>query len=360
MLHCSTASESHVDIDDPYRELGLTAEASDAEVKAAWRRLSARWHPDRNASPQALQRIQRINRALEDIRNSRGQAQGEAAAAAQSPHRPAEPDTADAHADPAIDHAISLSLEEAATGCIRNVQGEVARTCTTCCGSGTAPEPAECAHCGGHGHVRQALWFPWLTSTATCDVCEGHGKITQTCTACDGSGQATPLAYRSRVRIPPGVRDGHVLHARVKLQGRPGHQSLNVRVTLRPHEFMVLQEDGTVQLEVPVDGFAWVAGRWIDVPTPHGMRQMRLQRGALTYRIREAGLPSRSSGPRADCLVTVTPEFPSEWSPQQEALLDALVHSNTGDASTPAGARAQEWHRTVAQWRARQPDAAAD
>ena len=64
-------------VDDPYHELGLAPGCSDAEVKAAWRRLSARWHPDRNDSPQALRKIQRINRALEDIRKARGEPQAE-------------------------------------------------------------------------------------------------------------------------------------------------------------------------------------------------------------------------------------------------------------------------------------------
>ena len=64
-----------------------------------------------------------------------------------------------------------------------------------------------------------------------------------------------------RVRIPAGVRDGHLLHALVRLGGREGQQALNVRVSLQPHEFFALEEDGTVKVEVPVDGFAWVAGR---------------------------------------------------------------------------------------------------
>jgi molecular chaperone DnaJ len=353
MLHCSTASESHVELDDPYRELGLTAEASDAEVKAAWRRLSAHWHPDRNASPQALQRIQRINRALEEIRNARGQAS--ASASASSSGASGESTAADAASDEeAIDHAISLSLEEAATGCIRSVQGSIAQVCATCAGSGVADEPAPCGPCGGHGQLRQTLWFPWLSSTVACEACEGRGAVPVPCAACEGSGQAEPITYRSRIRIPPGVREGHVLHARVKRQGRAGPQSLNVRVHVRPHEFMAVQDDGCVQLEVPVDGFAWMAGRWIDVPTPYGMRQMRLQRGALAYRIREAGLPRRPSAPRADCLVTVVPLFPSEWSARQEALIDQLVASNTGDEETPAGVRGQAWQETVSRWRARQ------
>src|SRR4051794_25568122 len=118
MLHCSTAERFNVELDDPYHELGLTAQASDDEVKAAWRRLSARWHPDRNASPLALHRIQRINRALEDIRCSRGRGRD----AGESPG-------GETTKEDVLEHAISISLEEAACGCVRQVQGEIPRTC---------------------------------------------------------------------------------------------------------------------------------------------------------------------------------------------------------------------------------------
>lgn len=65
-------------LDDSYHELGLAPGSSDAEVKAAWRRLSARWHPDRNDSPQALRKMQRINWALKAIRQARAEPAAEA------------------------------------------------------------------------------------------------------------------------------------------------------------------------------------------------------------------------------------------------------------------------------------------
>jgi molecular chaperone DnaJ len=343
-----------VELADHYQELGLTHEASDTELKAAWRRLSARWHPDRNPSPQALQRIQRINRALEEIRRAREQAQDtapDAGSAAEDPH--------DEDEDDAIAHVISLSLEEAACGCIRTVQGEVARGCTACSGSGEAPEPVPCPKCDGRGSVPPSIWFPWLTTPAGCDACGGQGSQVATCSCCNGSGLDQPLVYRARLRIPAGVRDGHELHARVKLKGRDGPQPLHVRIRLLAHEFMSLQDDGSIQLQVPVDGFAWIAGRWIEVPTPYGIRQMRLQRGALTYRIKDAGFPVVPSGARADCFVSLVPLFPDPWDEQQDALLDALIATNTADESTDAGARAQAWQQTVAAWRRRQSEAAA-
>jgi len=348
MVRCSIKQQAHVELDDPYRELGLTEEASDTEVKAAWRRLSARWHPDRNPSPQALQRIQRINQALEAIRSARERAQ----LAQDEPTAPPT-DTESSTHDDTLEHTISLSLEEAATGCTRTVQGEVVRSCTACDGTGEAPEPVECAQCAGRG-ATQSLWFPWMAPPMRCATCEGRGSHAAPCSCCDGSGQAAPIVYRAKLRIPAGVRDGHRLHVRVKLKGRDGLQPLDVRIRLEPHEFMSLQDDGTIRMEVPVDGIAWIAGRWVDVPTPHGMRQMRLQRGALTYRMKDAGFPVRPSGPHADCLVSVVPLFPAEWTDGQQALLDALIESNTGDEASEAGGRARAWHAQVTAWRSRQ------
>jgi DnaJ-class molecular chaperone len=352
MLRCNITKPGHVELEDCYQELGVTQQASDTEVKAAWRRLSARWHPDRNPSPQALQRIQRINLALEEIRRAR---EGSSPGDAPEGGGPGHDEDDDAH-----EHTVCVSLEEAASGCIRVVHGEVARCCAACAGSGAASAPVACTQCEGRGSVPPSLWFSWLTTPVRCDACEGHGSRTPPCAGCAGTGRAEPLAYRASLRIPAGVRDGHALRARVKLKGQARHQVLDVRVRVLAHEFMSLQQDGTIRMEVPVDGFAWIAGRWIEVPTPYGMRQMRLQRGALTYRMRAAGFPAAPGEARADCLVTVVPLFPAQWTPGQEALLDALVDTNTGDAGSDAGARAHAWQRMVAGWQEHQPGSAQD
>lgn len=331
-----------MEIDDPFQELGLTVEASDADVKAAWRRLSARWHPDRNSSPQALQRIQRINRALDDIQSAREQKPvSEPKPSSPAPQAQREP----------IEHTISLSLEEAASGCIRSVFGEIARECCICAGSGKAPEPQTCADCGGDGHVRQNLWFQWFPASARCGACEGRGSRQVTCSCCEGKGHLAPLSFRSRLRIPAGMRDGQLLHASVKLKGGNGDQPLDIRINVQPHAFLQLQDDGIIRLQIPVDGFAWVAGRWIEVPTLYGMRRMRLQRGALTYRMSEAGFPVTPSGAPADCLVTVIPLFPEHWSERQQEMLDALIQTNTEDEMTEAGTRIQAWNKTLGTWR---------
>lgn len=344
MLRCNIVCAGEImDLDDPYHELGLAPGSSEAEVKVAWRRLAARWHPDRNNSPHALRKIQRINRALEMIRNARSEPEADT----EDPTPGAEQST--------VEHTISLTLEEVVSGCVREVRGEVIEDCAECTGSGLQLQATECSECGGAGHIRQHLWFAWISSTDKCAACQGQGKTRHSCTACAASGKAPPSKYRCRVPVAPGARAGDLLDvtARVKGNRRQHKLALRVRVDLQPHEFFTAEADGTLKCELPVDGFAWMANRWIEVPTPRGLQQMKLRRGHLNYRIKNAGLPRTNEAEAGDCIVTVIPMFPQEFSQEQEAVIDRLVVSNSGTAGTPAGDRMAAWSRLVNNWQDR-------
>jgi molecular chaperone DnaJ len=344
MQRCSSGTcpvESGLNVDECYSELGLSAQASDAEVKAAWRRLAARWHPDRNASPQALRKIQRINRAIEEIRRVRGLAMT----------MPASIDEEAPGAAPGapFEHSVELTLEEAAAGCARIVEGEIAETCSLCGGRGLAAQPVPCETCEGRGTVRQHLWFSWVSPGLKCRACDGSGRVRPACARCQGSGQAA-RRYRCRVQIPSGLRSGDVVHASMRGQGGEP-LALLLHILLQPHPLFALESDGTVRCALPVDGFAWLAGRWIEVPTPGGPQQMRLQRDHRLYRIRGHGFPVAQDGPRADCIITVDPLFPEELGKDQEALFERLIASNTRRRGTPAGERMAAWDATVRRWK---------
>ena len=325
-------------IDESYRELGLAPGSTDSQVKEAWRRLAARWHPDRNASPHALKKIQRINRALDEIRRAKGEDGSSAEAPAASP------------AGPVVEHTVHIRLEEACTGCIRELQGEVREECGECAGTGLHQRPSTCGDCGGSGSVRPHLWFSWLSGSTECGTCAGQGTRRLRCPACEGSGHARPRKYRCRVEVPAGARTGTLLSVRARVHGRSRHHEvdLRVRVELLPHALFTLQPDGNVHCEMPVDGFAWMAERWTEVPTPRGLQQMRLRRGFLSYRIKGQGLPAGEAQPAAaDCMVTVVPLFPEELDARQQALVDKLVAGNTGAAATAAGQRMAQWQAAM-------------
>jgi molecular chaperone DnaJ len=318
-------------IENAYAELGLAPGASEAEVRAAWRRLVSQWHPDRNKTASALGRMQRINTAYEQIRLA-GFEPG-SPAANDMPAKPAAPDSGPrGHT---IRRRVRLTLEEAALGCTKVLRGNVTDGCARCDGHGFCVLAAACGECGGTGVVRQRAWYGWVSAIATCVACNGERVARQVCDACDGAGRHT-ATYRCSVRIPAGVRQADTLHA----EHRAG--TLELRVELSAHKFLILDNDAILRCEMPVDGFAWMASRWVDVPTLTGVQQMRLQRGHHVYRLRGHGFPSERGGARGDYVVTVVPSFPSSPSAEQEALLDRLIATPTEPVRT--------WHRTLQAW----------
>jgi molecular chaperone DnaJ len=327
-------------IDHAYAELGLTPGASEAEVKAAWRRLVSQWHPDRNRTGNALARMQRINTAYELIRMAgfeSGPPAANDAAAAPAP-RPASRGRT-------IRRRVRLTLEEAALGCVKVLRGKATDRCGRCDGLGYRVLGGACGGCQGHGVVRQRTWYGWVSTVATCGACAGEGVARQACEACDASGSIA-RAYRHSARMPAGVRHAEVLHA-----VEAGH-TFELEVELSPHRLFVLHDDGVLHCQMPVDGFAWMVNRWVDVPTLTGVQQMRLRRSHHVYRLRGQGFPMERDGPRGDYVVTVVPTFPDVLSAEQEALLDRL--------SAIPSAPLRKWQRTVQAWdRGRRRHAAA-
>lgn len=308
-------------IDDAYAELGLSPGASLVQAKTAWRALVSRWHPDRNVHASASERMQRINRALEQIRSATTGTIGSRPEAHTAP-APA-PAAAAAHT---VQRRVSLTLEEAAAGCIKVLQGAIVEPCSSCAGTGQAP-PHNCAECAGQGQVHERTWFGWFGAATPCTACDGNGKTQPKCAACDGTGKTDVVRYRVSVRIPADVHDGAMLHV-AAARGRP--VALDIRVELLAHATLVRDNDGTVRCELPVDGFGWIANRTIDVPTLRGKQPLDLQRGQVVYRLAGQGFLPRDDGRRADQIVIVVPRFPEKLNRDQERMLDRLAASTMG------------------------------
>ena len=351
-----------MDTREAYRELGVGPTVSDAELKAIWRRLVAAWHPDRNATVGASRRMQHINKAYQHIRQLRdGQSDGaddggHTETRAEQPRPSAAPEN-EGHARTHV-RKVALSLEDAILGCTRTLSGRIAHTCSACVGKRQRVLAKACLTCRGSGAVRKATLFGWLWNEESCADCGGDGRHRESCGPCGGSGEQT-VAYRRRVRIPAGVRNGHVLSVPAS---RPGETEidLELEVTIEPHPLFTLDGDGLLRCEMPVNGYAWMSGRWVEVPTPTGMQQMRLNRNAMTYRLSGQGFPTTLRGPRGDYLVKVVPAFPAQDDPVQEALLDQLIAKSNAavqaDRSQPLG----QWQRRLKRWNARQKEPARD
>lgn len=343
--------------DNAFAELGLASDATEIEVKAAWRRLVSQWHPDRNDSASASAKMQRINQAFEAIRRSR-RAAGPGADPFDQTNNGDDRDSTAAPGTTGVDprrapikRRAKLTLEEAAAGCIKVLRGKVTDACAACAGTGHRVLGGNCPRCKGSGAVLKRSWFGWPSERAECEACHGGGIARQPCHACDGSGKLATQRYQVKVRIPPGVRHGDLLHvdARRQGQGQPP-ADLEIRVELLAHAFFELDDDGTIRCEIPVDGFTWIANRSIQVPTLAGLQTMRLSRDRLSYCLEGLGFPVQRRASCADQLVTVVPLFPEQLGTDQEILLDQLIAASSGSGGTASGDRIQAWNRGLLAW----------
>lgn len=357
-----------------YAELGLAPGASEADIKAAWRRLVSHWHPDRHPGPAALARMQRINQAYRLLRRS-GARPGPAHGSEQGPadHAPAQgapppqpepagdapPNTDDGSARPTVRRRISLGLEEAATGCTRSLKGRWQPLCRACSGAGLAGAALACADCDGSGRQRQRLWYGWRHTGQPCTACDGSGQVQPACTPCGGSGKGPAQAWRVQVRLPSGVRDGDVLQVRAGRAGPAGGRAplpvdLELRVQVQPHPlFTIGTDDGLLHLALPVDGLAWVAERTLPVPTPDGLQPLQLRREQRCYRLPGLGFPQQRGGARGELVVDIEPVWPERFSADQQILLDQLLASGSGADGRLREPRLADWQRRLQAWQQR-------
>lgn len=344
-----------------FRELGLQPGASEAEIKAAWRRLVSRWHPDRNASQAAVDKMQRINQAFELLQAAA------AAAAASSPAPGASPAPSPAAAEspppptgrsaPPVSRRIKLTLEEAALGCVRVLRGQLSQGCEACGGQGLRFSGAACATCQGVGQVRERAWYGWMATLVRCPDCSGDGRARLACQPCGSTGKLPPLKYEIKVRIPAGVRDGDLLGVPPARDGSGPEGGLDLQIELQPHPLFTLDADGTLRCMMPVDGFRWLGSRQVEVPTLAGCQPLALRHGECVYRLPGQGFPATRRGSRADLVVTVQPVFPEPWTNDQHILLDRLIATTAAAATGPLADWQQQLRRHAGE---REPPASAD
>lgn len=331
---------------EAYKELGLDPSVNDAQLKAGWRRLVSRWHPDRNRASEAPLRIQRINKAYHHLCQHRN---GSADPQEDVPSRENSASDAPPQADKQVFvREVRLSIDDATLGCIRSLRGRYTYACRSCAGKGQRVLAQACTGCQGSGAIRRAALFGWLWTEEACKDCGGDGRQREHCAPCDGKGECS-VKYHHSVRLPAGVRAGDVLTVPSTHHGGLD-LCLEIHVAFEEHPFFVLQ-DGQLRCEMPVDGYAWAANRWVDVPVPGGLQQMRLNRHALVYRLRGQGFPVEPRGLRGDYLVTVVPTFPDAEGAAQEKLIDRLIEASTKAADADPHSPLGQWRSRLKGWR---------
>jgi molecular chaperone DnaJ len=343
---------------DHYRTLGVDRRASGAEIKAAYRRLALRYHPDRNPGDRtAEERFKEVSLAYAVLSDDDKRAHFDRFGTADLPFG----DDADLGrvtdffdaifgdlfglgrkrtAGQDLRYTLELTFAEAALGCEKTIRFDRTEDCRACSGTGAQGGTAglmPCARCEGQGSIKQRAGF--LSARRECLACGGSGEVPRVrCQACAGTG----LVEREReyiVRIPPASLGGTT--QRVPGEGSPGRRGgpagdLFVIVRVTPHAFY-RQEGEVLVCEVPVAVTEAALGAEIEVPLLDGRVTMRVppgtQSGAV-FRIRGRGLPKAGGGVRGDAHVRIVVEVPASLGAESRALMEALAAS-VGEAAYP-------------------------
>lgn len=234
-----------------------------------------------------------------------------------------------------VRYELRLTFEEAAKGCHKSVEFYRYENCATCGGSGAKPgtQPQTCSMCKGTGQIRQS--GGWMTTVRTCPACGGSGKVIKDkCSSCGGSGRVR-MRRTLELDVPAGVDDNIVLSKRG--QGEPGanggpNGDLLIQITVKPHK--LFRREGTnLRLEVPISLTQAALGAEIDVPTLDGSVKYTIPEGTQTdteFRIRGKGIQQLGSNNKGDLIFKVRVETPRRLTEKQRELLRQFDGDDNG------------------------------
>ena len=368
---------------DYYEVLGVSKGASDDEIKKAYRKLAKKYHPDMNpGDKEAEAKFKEVNEAYSILSDKEKRARYD-----QFGHPGVDPnygaggpgggfggfdmgdiDLGDIFGSffgggfggfggggqrrngpqkgESLRANLTITFEEAAFGCEKEINLNRTEECDACHGSGCEPgTTAEtCPDCRGTGVVRvqQRTGGFAFSSTAPCSRCRGTGKIIHSpCKSCGGSG-SVKKSKRITVTIPAGIDDGQAISLRG--QGNAGKNGgpagdLIVGVRVKPHP--QFRRDGTTVLyEQPVSFFQAAMGAELEIPTIDGKVKYTLPAGTqpgTTFRLRGKGIPELRGRGRGDQYVTVRVQVPTSLNSEQKEALRAFAQTMGEDLPEESG-----------------------
>ncbi|HZR00302.1 MAG TPA: molecular chaperone DnaJ [Chloroflexota bacterium] len=343
---------------DYYEVLGVSRDASQDEVRRAFRRLARQYHPDVNKDDGAATRFKEINEAYEVLSDAEKRRQydrfghaGVGAAGAgfgaagagfgiedifetffgattRTSRRPTR--GADLRYD------LEISFEEAVFGTTREIEVPKTVVCPRCSGDGAEPgsPPQRCPTCGGSGEIRRAQQsiFGQFVNVMVCDRCRGSGQIiTKACAECHGRGTVQHVR-KIPLTIPAGVDDGQQMQVpgEGELGGRGGPPGdLYVFISVKPHPQFKRQNYDLIY-DVGLDVASAALGDEIDVPTLEGPTKLKVPPGTQhgkVLRVRGKGVPHLRGSGRGDLQVRIHVNVPQSLTDEQRELFERLRDS---------------------------------
>ncbi len=331
---------------DLYDILGVSKDASDDEIKSAYRKLAKKYHPDLNKdNPSAQEKFKEINQAYEVLGdkekranydqygNAEGNPFGSGGAGGGfggfggfedifsnifnggfgfgGQSRTREPIGSD------IEIRINLTFEEACFGCKMPLNVPRVELCEHCDGTGAKGGTAfsKCTGCGGTGRIRvqQQTFLGTVVNESVCGTCRGTGKIIkEKCAHCSGKG-STRVNTQIEVDIPGGINSGQTLTMQGRgNQARGGSGDLRLLVEVSKHQFLTRENfDLLFTLNIPFVDL--LLGTTVEIPLVKGTYKLdipELTQSGTVFRVKGKGVKQLRSSGYGDLLVTVNAENP--------------------------------------------------
>jgi molecular chaperone DnaJ len=350
---------------DYYEVLGVAREATDQELKSAYRKQALKYHPDRNPGDHAAEeKFKQASEAYQvlsdtdkraaydryghaglsgggfnggpfaggvDIGDIFGDLFGEMFNMGGGSQRGSRQ-----HRGDDLRFDLTIDFENAIFGTETEIRIRRLETCSTCNGRGSASGrgPSMCSQCQGRGQIRYQQGF--FSVARTCGACGGSGTvIADPCTACRGEGRAA-TEIKLHVKVPPGVEDG--TRIRYTGEGDAGRANgpkgdLYVVLSIRPHDFF--ERDGhDLHCVIPISFPQAALGAEFEMPGIDGPVSIRIPEGTQSgkeLRIRGRGVPYLNERGHGDLVVKLVVQIPKKLSRAQRDLVAKLAESLTVD-----------------------------